>query len=329
MALASVSCLSWLAGLALALVLSRLFLMRIGSRALYHSLRPMRRVAGRLDDPRADAPLAVTWLGHSTALLQFGERFVLTDPVLFDRIGRMQRRLVQVGLAPEHLPPIDLTVISHSHLDHLDRRSLRAVPGRGVIVTPRGVGRHLPRALPFAERLDLAADQSAEAHGVKVTVAPARHWGGRWGVDGLWDKGAGGFVFEADGFVVYYAGDTRYDGEMFRALGRRWNIDVALLPVGPLEPAWIMRRHHLDCADVLRAFDDLRARHLIAVHHSTFVQSTDPLHAPRRKFAALASERPDADRLHIPFFGRQLQFERVEGRLVMTGERGPTELFET
>jgi L-ascorbate metabolism protein UlaG (beta-lactamase superfamily) len=327
-ALAATSWISWLAGLAVAFGFSRLLMIRIGARSLLHSLRPMRRVAGRLDEARGDAPLAVTWLGHSTVLLQVGERFVLTDPVLFDRVGRLQRRLVEVGLALERLPRIDLTVVSHSHLDHLDQPSLRATPGDGALVTPRGVGKHLSRALPFAERIELDAGRSAEFRGVKVTVVRAKHWGGRWGVDGAWDKSCGGFVFEKDGFVVYYSGDTGYDGELFREVGRRWSIDVALLPVGPYRPRWVMKRHHLDAPAVLRAFDDLRARHLMAVHHSTFIQSYDPLHAPRREFAELARRRPDADRIHIPFFGRQLLFDRRDGRLLIAGERGPTELHE-
>ncbi len=320
--------LPWLVGLVALLLLSRLFMIRIGARALYHSLQPPRRVAGRLNELKAEAPLAITWLGHATVLIQLGERFVLTDPVLFDHIGRLQRRLVEVGVAPEHLPAIDLTFVSHPHLDHLDSGSLRNVPGDGAVVTPHGVGRRLPRGLPFGERFGLGIGQSTSYRGLRVTVVGAKHWGGRWGLDGLWDRACGGLVIEGNGFVVYYAGDTAYDGELFREIGRRWNIDVALLPVGPYRPRWIMRRNHLDADDVLRAFDDLRARHMIATHHSTFIQSYDRLHAPRREFAALVRERVDGNRIHIPFFGRQLLFARQDGRLIVTAERGPTELFE-
>ncbi|HPQ69179.1 MAG TPA: MBL fold metallo-hydrolase [bacterium] len=305
------------------LLFSRIFMVRITWRAAVQSLRPARKVPDRLTDLRVDNPAAVTWLGHATALVQLGDAFILTDPVLKDRIGAVQRRLVEPGVDPAHLPPIDLTVISHAHLDHLDLPSLRAVPGHGIIVAPHGVARHLPRELPFAQIVELKVGESYTHRGVTVTVTGAKHWGGRAGVDGLWDRACGGFYFAAEAGTVFYAGDTGYDAELFAQIGRVQPPDIALIPLGPSRPRWVMRMNHLGAADALRVFDDLRAGHFVAVHHSTFIHSTDPPHEPRHEFLALAAGRPDAARIHVPFYGEQLLFAREGERLTLAGRRGP------
>jgi len=70
-------------------------------------------------------------------------------------------------------------------------------------------------------------------------------------------------------------------------------------------------------------FDDLCAGYLVAVHHSTFIHSTDPPHEPRQEFLALVAGRPDAARIHVPFYGEQLLFARDGERLTLAGRRGP------
>jgi len=305
------------------LLFSRIFMVRIAWRAAVLSLRSARKVPDRLTVLRVEQPAAVTWLGHATALVQLGDAFILTDPVLKDRIGTVQRRLVEPGVDPAHLPPIDIVVISHAHLDHLDLPSLRLVTGRGVIVAPHGVAKHLPRDLPFAQIIERKVGESYEHRGVTVTVTGARHWGGRAGVDGLWDRACGGFSFRAAAGTVFYAGDTGYDAELFAQIGRGQPPDIALIPLGPARPRWAMRMNHLGPADALRVFDDLRAGHFVAVHHSTFIHSTDPPHEPRREFLALAAQRPDAARIHVPFYGEQLLFTRAGERLTFAGRRGP------
>lgn len=313
----------WPALIAGLLLFSRMFMVRITWRAAVQSLRPAQQVPGRLTGLRSSHPPAVTWIGHATAVVQLGDAFILTDPILMDRVGRVQRRLVEPGVAPAHLPPIDITVISHAHLDHLDLPSLRAVSGNGILVAPHGVAKHLTQDLPFARIVELKVGESVVHRGVEVTVTGAKHWGGRAGVDGLWDRACGGFYFAAAAGTVFYAGDTGYDPELYVDLGRRRPPDIALLPLGPVRPRWVMRLNHLDAAQTLRVFDDLRAEHLVAVHHSTFIHSIDPPHEPRQEFISLAAQHPAAARLHVPFFGEQLLFARDGERLTLAGRRGP------
>jgi hypothetical protein len=77
---------------------------------------------------------------------------------------------------------------------------------------------------------------------------------------------------------VYFGGDTAYDQKLFVETGQRFpGIDVALLPIGPIEPRDLMRRFHTDPAEALQAFFDLGARHMVPIHYDTFVNSTDEL----------------------------------------------------
>jgi len=309
--------------IACAAVISRLFMIRISWRIFWQSRIPSRELTARLAEARAAEPLTVTWLGHATSLIQIGSRFILLDPLLFDHIGRLQRRLVQAGMDPQNLPPIDLTAVTHGHLDHLDWPSLKAIRGGGGLVVPRGLAKYMPAKPPYSTIVELRNYQSYESAGIKITAVPAKHWGGRYGVDGLWARAYCGFVLEADGFTIYYAGDSGPQEPMFREIGRRWKIDVAILPLGPEQPRWIMRINHMNGKKVLHAFETLGAAHLIPVHHSTIIQSYDPLGEPRRSFSEMIKSRPDADAIHLLFFGQQASFDRRGGRLVHTGVRGP------
>ena len=218
----------------------------------------------------------VLWVGHSTVLVRLGDRWILTDPVFSEGIGGgLVRRYVRPGIDIDDLPPVDWVVISHAHADHLDVPSLeRLGPGADLVVPP-GLVNLLPRSLPVRDVHALDKWKSIERDGVRVTAVPARHANARWVVDGIWRRRAhAGFVVERGPHTLYFAGDTGYDAKLFREIGRRFDIDVALIPVGPADRAgWVhrLRRHvHVSPEEALRIFDDVGAQWMVPIHFGTF-----------------------------------------------------------
>ncbi len=219
----------------------------------------------------------ITWLGHSSFLVQLDGISLLVDPVLMDRMGPLGvvGRNVAPGLRPEDLPHIDASLVSHNHYDHMDLPTLKAV---GAVVLA-GLGNE---TLIRRERLPCAPLrwwQSVRIQGVKVTFVPAQHFSQR----GLGDRNRtlwGGFVIEGSSATLYHAGDTGYFSG-FREIGRRFpGIDAALLPIGAYDPRWFMKAVHMDPEEALQAFEDLGARTFVAMHWGTFKQTDEPLDEP-------------------------------------------------
>jgi L-ascorbate metabolism protein UlaG (beta-lactamase superfamily) len=251
--------------------------------------------AASLREPPAPGQGArVTWLGHASWLIQIGGASLLVDPVLGDSIPVLIRRNVQAPLPAQGLPPIAAQLVSHNHYDHMDLPSLRAVgaPVVAGIGNGRSVGGH-----PAVT--ELGWWDTADVAGVRVTFVPSQHWSRRATEPpnrALW----GGFVVESAGMRVYHAGDTAYF-EGFREIGRRFpQIDAALLPIGAYDPAWFMSKQHMNPDEALRAFADLGARRVIAMHWGTFKLTDEPLDEPPMLFREGAKARglsPDAARV--------------------------------
>ena len=177
--------------------------------------------------------LGVTFIGHSSFLLQMDGRKVLIDPVFAKRLVVLRRQR-RPGLLVEELPPIDLVLLTHAHMDHLDVASLRRViratrrlTGKTPeVVVPKGV-EDLVSSLGFSQVHGLAWWEQIDIQGLHVTMTPCRHWGARMFRDT--HRGYGGYVIEGTDHSVYHSGDTAYfDG--FSQIGARLKPQVALLP---------------------------------------------------------------------------------------------------
>lgn len=256
--------------------------------ALFATPRKVVKLSHPIDK---NARLAVLWVGHATALVQIDDKVILTDPVFTSTVGQLSKRLVEPGLDPENLSPVDAVLISHMHLDHLSLGSLSAIESkvRMLLMPPKGVTYLTDFAFPV---LELRAWQAWEKDGLRVTAAPVDHEGFRYGIDAAWMQGAfTGYVIEYHGLKVYFGGDTAYDPKLFVSVADRFPaIDLALLPIGPIEPRAFMRRTHMDPGEALQAFFDLGAKRMVPIHYGTFINGTeDPNDALRE--LALAKTR--------------------------------------
>lgn len=245
-----------------------------------------RNVAALAATPAAVTPrpceggtrLEATWIGHATVLLRMDDRVVLTDPALLDTVAAgFSKRLVAPGIPVAELPSVDAAVVSHLHLDHLSLGSLGAIETRlGALLLPPDGLTYLPDYLFPAD--EVAPWTTVERAGVRLTALPVRHPGARYALDGPWmQRSAVSWLIEYDGLRVYFAGDTALDEAMFREIGERVGpIDLALLPIGPVEPADFARGTHLDGAQAVTAFQALGARHFMPIHFDTFAHGVDP-----------------------------------------------------
>jgi N-acyl-phosphatidylethanolamine-hydrolysing phospholipase D len=220
-----------------------------------------------------NARLAVTWVGHATALVQLNDRFVLTDPVFTQFVGGVQRRLILPGLNVADLPQVAAVLISHGHFDHLSVGSLEQIaPKVEKIIMPSKVMRWVPD-LGF-ERVELDNWQSTNSASLKITAVPVVHDGRRFGIGADVQDACAGYIIEYQGLTVYFGGDQAYSAEINAAVRARFpKIDLALLPIGPVEPAPSFRKTYLDPAQAVQMAADLKAIQWIPIHYGTFQMS--------------------------------------------------------
>jgi N-acyl-phosphatidylethanolamine-hydrolysing phospholipase D len=252
------------------------------------------------------ARLAVLWVGHATVLVQMDDKLILTDPV-FGPAGQVASRLVEAGIDPADLPPLDAVVVSHLHPDHFSLGSLETIEDRVrmLLLPPGGLG-YLPR-FPF-ESDELATWTSWERGGLRITAVPVRHSGFRYGIDDAWmkDQGFTGYVLQYHGLTVYFGGDTAYAHDDFVATRARFPpADLALLPIAPIHPREFMENKHMDPKEAVQAFVDLGAQRMMPVHFDTFINSTDAPGEPVRVLRAAMAERHLEDRLAVLAIGEQ------------------------
>lgn len=245
----------------------------------------------RVPEPVAADETGITFIGHSSFLVRMAGLGILIDPVFAKRLVLLRRQR-HPGVAVRDLPAIDLVLLTHAHMDHLNLPSLRAVVREAkrhrrpapVVVVPNGV-EDLVRSIGFREVRSLRWWESTDVGGLTITATPAKHWGARMFKDV--HRGFGGYTLAADGApTVYHSGDTAYfDG--FHEIGRRLRPEVALLPIGAYFPD-SYRGVHTSPEEALQAFQDLRADFMVPMHYNTFRLGREPMTEPLPRLLAAA-----------------------------------------
>ncbi|MGK0358472.1 MAG: L-ascorbate metabolism protein UlaG (beta-lactamase superfamily) [Bradymonadia bacterium] len=217
--------------------------------------------------------LRVTWLGHSSVLIEIDGARILTDPVWGERVFPISflgpKRFYPVQRTLEELMPIDAVVLSHDHYDHLDEGSIRKLSALGVrFITPLGIGAHLEYWGVAADRItELDWWQTETIGDLTLACTPSRHFSGRFLTDRnatLWAS----WSLIGPTHRVFFSGDTAmFPG--FKEIGAKYGpFDVVLMESGAYDKAWM--DVHIGPEQGVEAFADLKGKLLIPVHWGTF-----------------------------------------------------------
>lgn len=255
-----------------------------------------------------DNAITLAWLGHATVLVNMYGVRILTDPVLFSRIGvdlgigsLGPLRLVQCALSADALPEIDLVLVSHAHFDHLDTPSLGAIRGRPAAVMAAATSDLLPRS-GYSSVQELRWEESTvvptprgEVHVRSIEV---KHWGARIRRDT--HRGYTGFIVEREGRRLLIGGDTA-DTRRFRDHRRFGPFEAAVMPIGAYDP-WI--NNHCTPEQAVAMAEAAGARLFVPVHHQSFQLSREPFTEPIER--AEAALRAEPERLGVREIGQTL-----------------------
>ena len=233
-------------------------------------------------DPEANT---LTWLGHSTVLIRLSGYTLLTDPVLLPRFGFAvgpfilgPKRLVQTPLTIAELPRIDVVLLSHAHMDHMDFNTLAHLTSCKAIC-PTGTSELLER-LGFQDVVELSwAERYHVGLGLHIRAVPVNHPGARFRNDT--QRWANAYVLEGSGADVLFAGDTALT-DAFSAL----QVDVALMPIGGYQPHI---HRHISPEQAVSMASAAGAAHVLPIHHSTFRMSAEPAGEPMQRFLKCAT----------------------------------------
>jgi L-ascorbate metabolism protein UlaG (beta-lactamase superfamily) len=270
---------------------------------------PIRPVVHKVTAPiRSDVGFSILWVGHATVLIQIQDKVIITDPVFTKTVGLLAKRSVEPGIDPSTITRLNAILISHLHFDHFSYSSLDMLPKQATLIVPPGGAEYTPE-FGFANTREAITWETIEEDSLRITPVPVQHFGGRYGFDVLWSPARPytGYVIEYKGIVVFFAGDTGYNADYFKEIGRRFHIDVALFPIAPVEPRDFMKRVHTDPAEALQAFEDLGAKIMIPMHHDTFFQGLEPEVGHAKKLMQLLiEERGLQDRVKLLTIGEQI-----------------------
>lgn len=247
----------------------------------------------------------ITWIGHSTFLIQINGKNILTDPVWARRLS-FYKRLSPPGLALKELPPIDYVLISHSHYDHLHLPTIKKLVGNPTFLVPAGLGKWFLRK-GFKETVEFHWWGTLETAGLKIAFVPAQHWTRRTLTDtnrSHW----GGWVVESTGHpTIYFAGDSGYF-QGFKQIGEAYDIDYSLMPIGAYEPEWFMAAQHVTPEEAIQAFVDSKGKQMIPMHYGAFYLADDtPKEALDRLYAGWTKKKLPENQLLVPKLGETIR----------------------
>lgn len=243
----------------------------------------------------SDRNITMAWLGHATVLINFYGLNILTDPALGSRVGISlgvgiagPKRYISPALQVNELPRIDVLVLSHAHMDHLDLPTLRRMPRGTWTATAKATSDLLDaRRLSFTE---LGWGNRAKYRGPKgdleVEAIEVKHWGQRWPSE--MPRGYNGYILRREGKALLFAGDTALTPTL-GSIRARGPFAAAIMPIGAYQP-WIW--NHCTPEQALTMANAAGASYILPVHHQTFRLSDEPRNEPiERLEKALEHER--------------------------------------
>jgi N-acyl-phosphatidylethanolamine-hydrolysing phospholipase D len=257
----------------------------------------------------------ITWIGHSTFLIQAEGVNILTDPIWSNSCGPNSflkvSRVVPPGIPFEELPPIHVVLISHNHYDHLDAPTVKRLGNGPTYLVPLGIARWFEKRKNIVE---LDWWQTSSLYGLKFHCVPIQHFSGRSPLkrnETLWS----GWVIESKSGKIFFAGDTGYS-PVFKDIGDRFGpLQISIIPIGAYRPRWFMNPVHVDPPEAIRILGDTHSERAIACHWGTFKLSDEPLGEPPVYLRKTMRENGiDEGKFIIMKFGETLSLSK-EGEL--------------
>jgi L-ascorbate metabolism protein UlaG (beta-lactamase superfamily) len=249
-----------------------------------------------------DTGVHAAWIGHSTVLLRVDGFTILTDPVFGARIGVGigpfvigMKRLIAPAVSLAKLPVPDLILLSHAHMDHLDRPSLRKLENQATTVITAAGTSDLLRVKRYRSVHELRWDDSCQVGPAKVRAFEVKHWGARTRTDV--HRGYNGYLIEAGRHRIVFGGDTAYT-DTFRKVRSSKDVDLAIMPIGAYDP-WI--HAHCNPEQALEMANQAGAEFVLPVHHQTFKLSSEPHREPIERL--LLASGASADRIAVRDIG--------------------------
>lgn len=239
-----------------------------------------------------DNSLTIAWIGHSTMLINFYGKWIITDPVLFDSIGLYflgtslgPSRLTPPALNFDEIPKPDLILLSHAHMDHMDYPTLEEFadkyPGQIDVITAYNT-EDVINDLNWKSLKVMDWNDEYEISGIKFKALEVKHFGWRfpWEKDrsrGFFSDGRSfnAYLIERNEKKILFGGDTTITNKF--EIIKNENVDVALMPIGAYNP-W--KHNHCNPEQALQMADNINAKYFIPMHTKTFQQGSEPFEEP-------------------------------------------------
>lgn len=276
---------------------------------------PRHEVSRSFHPPAPASGVRLTWLGHSSVLIEVDGSRVLTDPMFSNRASPVQwagpKRFQPAATTVDSLPEVDAVVISHDHYDHLDYETIRQL-GEQTSVTffvPLGVGAHLELwGIPPERIREMDWWEEAEVNQRLTLIAtPSQHFSGR----GLGDRNHtlwASWAVVGDEHRVWFSGDTGYT-DLFKDIGERLGpFDAALVESGAYNPAW--PSVHMLPEHFGQAAEAVRAKNVLPIHWGTFDLSSHAWNAPPEEMLLQGQKR--GFRVMTPELGAPMDVSQAE-----------------
>lgn len=236
----------------------------------------------------------ITWLGHSSLLIQFEGLTFLTDPMFGQRAAPVsflgpKRFNPELPLDPADIPHLDAIILSHDHYDHLDYKTIKALHHKtDKFFVPLGVALHLWRWGVEPDKIvELDWWDSFQISTIELVATPTRHFSGRRGNDRgktLWVS----WVIKSDTHRLYFGGDSGY-GNHFKEIGEKYGpFDLTMLENGAYNTAWPYV--HMIPEQTAQAHLDLNGEVLLPIHWAQFNLSLHPWREPIERITTAAEK---------------------------------------
>jgi L-ascorbate metabolism protein UlaG (beta-lactamase superfamily) len=241
--------------------------------------------------------ITLAWLGHATVLINFYGLRILTDPVLFNRVGLSlglgmvgPKRYVAPALRCSELPPIDVLLLSHAHRDHLDLPTLSRFKPSTFTVTAKATN-DVARQAGLEQVTELAWNERTTFRHAKgeleIEALEVKHWGERWPSET--PRGYNGYALRREGKAILFGGDTALT-PAFAGYRAKGPFDVAVMPIGAYQP-WIW--NHCTPEQAVHMADAAHARYIVPIHHQTFCLSDEPMNEPIERLEQALAKEPE------------------------------------